>query len=80
MSGIIKIYFGAKKFCMTDIPLEKADVVEVQCKDIDEAITLLLRDKWVSIDNESSIQYINTDNVLWFEVFEGEYDGEKMTS
>ena len=64
----LNIYFGKKN----DSPLGWGSTADtVKCNVPDEFdVNTFLKNKWVSVGIEKGNKYINTDNILWFDIVE----------
>lgn len=68
MKGKITVYFGKKNILDLGFAVESADTVELQCVDVDMAVEAILTRPWACVKTDGGEKYINTRNVLWFNV------------
>ena len=63
------IYFGSKN----DSPLgwgSTADTIKCDIQNEQETLNGLTQNKWVKVGLPNGTKYINTSNILWFEIVE----------
>ncbi len=67
------IYFGKQQDGF--VGFNTADTI--RCDIEDEALTVhgLTHEKWVSVKLKNGTKYINTDNILWFDIVDKEEKG-----
>lgn len=68
MKGKVTIYFGKSK----DMGFmgESADTIKLETSDIEATLGALIESQWARVGTNNGHKYINTQNILWFDVEE----------
>lgn len=70
------IYFGKKNDSVLGWG-GTADTIKCNINDELEAIHNLTKTKWCKISLENGFKYVNTDNILWFDIVDKEQTDNK---
>lgn len=66
MKGIVTIYFGKKN--NAGFVGETADTIKLASPDVEATVKSLTEYRWAMVKTDNGEKFINTQNILWFEV------------